>query len=277
MGNDDRPKSWVDSLAKLLPGIGAIIAGVLIPLVLSANADQSRRFQLYTEILSKREIADSDLRARMFEKLTEYYYGSSVDSLDSSEKLTLLRLLALNFHDCFDLKPLFESLEMSLADTASTAILRDIADEVRSKQVSLLCQVKEGRTYPWQLCDGDGDDIPPVSDSAYNGHRLAIQVSDIGDGYAKMKITDRVNGEDREEFSFTLDHYDMPFTDNTRLCNETRFAIVLDQLAYTDSEGVKTEPAVDFKVVFFPESYMSSRDRPFLDEMLKQLGEETGL
>jgi hypothetical protein len=276
MGNEDKPKSWVDSLAKLLPGIAAIIAGVLIPLVLSANADHSRRFQLYTEILSRREVADSDLRAKMFEKLTTYYYGTSVDSLDSSRKLTLLRLLALNFHDCFDLKPLYESLEKDLSDS-DRVILRDIADEVRSKQVSLLSQVKEGRTFAGHLLDGDGVLIPPENDSAYNDHRLAIEVKKIGDGYARMRVVDIFRNIDEGDFTFKLDHYDMPFTDNTRLSNETRFAIVLDQISYEAIEGDTADCAVDFKVMFFPESYMSSRDRPFLDEMLKQLGEETDL
>jgi len=31
--------------------------------------------------------------------------------------------------------------------------------------------------------------------------------------------------------------------------------------------------AVNLKVIFFPETYMSSRDRPFLDEMLNKLKE----
>jgi hypothetical protein len=277
MGNNDKPKSWMESLSKLLLGVAAVVGSVLIPLLLSSSADQSRRFQLYTEILSKREVADSDLRATMFEKLTEYYYGTNVKELDSSEKLTLLRLLALNFHDCFDLKPLFESLEMSLTDSDNIAILRDIADEVRSKQVSLLSQVKEGRTFEARFSEGDGDCIPPGCDSAYNGHILAIEVKKIGDGYAKMHVLDMVDGLDEGDFTFTLDHYDMPFTDNTRLCNETRFAIVLDQISYDEIDGDTVDYAVNFRVMFFPESYMSSRDRPFMDEMLKQLGQDTNL
>jgi hypothetical protein len=40
-------------------------------------------------------------------------------------------------------------------------------------------------------------------------------------------------------------------------------------------DGVKTDDkgaaAVGMKIIFFPESYMSSRDRPHLDELLQHL------
>ena len=65
METKDKSRDWVDTLAKLLPGIGAIIAGIFIPLVIHINAERSRSNQLYTEIVSKREMADTELRAKM--------------------------------------------------------------------------------------------------------------------------------------------------------------------------------------------------------------------
>ncbi len=272
MADSTKPRTWVDNLAKLLPGIGAIIAGVLIPLVLSANAEKSRKFQLYTEILSQREMADSELRARMFERLTTYYYGDSVDKLKSGEKLTLLRLLVLNFHDCFDLKPLFEAMELELDDEERIA-LRDIAGEIKSKEVALLSQVRQGMTFSMKLMEGDGVMVPPESSGAYRGHRLGIEVLRIGDGYARMRVLDMLDTLDATEMEFNLDIYDMPFTDNTRLANEARFALVLDRIVHmtTDGDSLPECQAAELKLLFFPESYMSSRDRPFLDEMLEQL------
>jgi hypothetical protein len=46
----------------LLPGIGAVIAGILIPLVIHVGSERNRSNQLYVEIVSKREAADSELR-----------------------------------------------------------------------------------------------------------------------------------------------------------------------------------------------------------------------
>lgn len=272
MGDNTKPKTWVDTLAKLLPGIGALVAGVLIPLVLSANAESSRKFQLYTEILSQREMADSDLRAKMFERLTTYYYGQSVDSLNTTQKLTLLRLLALNFHECFDMKPLFESLELEL-DSTGLKVLHEIINEVKSKQEALLSHVKQGLKCTRTMGEGDAVMVPPDADSAYRGHRLGIEVLKLGDGYARMRVVDVVDTLDAIDVEFNLDLYDLPFTDNTKLSNDTRFALMLDELGWqdTDGDGTMEDRAARIKIIFFPESYMSSRDRPFLDEMLEQL------
>ena len=65
METGDKSRDWVDTLAKLLPGIGAIIAGIFIPLVIHINAERSWSNQLYTKIVSKREMADTELRAKM--------------------------------------------------------------------------------------------------------------------------------------------------------------------------------------------------------------------
>ncbi len=85
---EDKNKSlnWVNTLAKLLPGIGAIIAGIFIPLIININAQKSRSTQLYAEIISKREVADSELRARMFETLLKYLFADT--SQDKTNKET---------------------------------------------------------------------------------------------------------------------------------------------------------------------------------------------
>ena len=69
------------------------------------------------------------------------------------------------------------------------------------------------------------------------------------------------------DVEFEIGYYDLPFIDNTKLFNSTRFAITFKGIV-TDSAGKK---AARIKTMFFPESYMSSRDRPFLDEMLQHL------
>ena len=145
---EDKNKSlnWVNTLAKLLPGIGAIIAGIFIPLIININAQKSRSTQLYAEIISKREVADSELRAKMFETLLKYFFADTSKQKTNREKLTLLRLLALNFHESFDLKPLFESLESELTDIEKTMV-KDIAKEIVGKQEAMLSQIKEGRVF----------------------------------------------------------------------------------------------------------------------------------
>ncbi len=279
---EDKNKSlnWVNTLAKLLPGIGAIIAGVFIPVIININAQKSRRTQLYTEIVSKREIADSELRAKMFETLLKYLFTDTSRNKTNKEKLTLLRLLALNFHESFDLKPLFESLESELTDIGKEKV-RNIAKEIAGKQEAMLSQIKEGRVFEEILYKGFEGAImvPPDGEEAYRGHRLGIEIIKIGENkdYVRLHVWDlpdtsveNINIGDVVDVKFDLNYYDMPFIDNTKLFNNTRFAITFKGIL-TDETEKERGNAVKIKVIFFPESYMSSRDRPYLEEMLEQL------
>lgn len=270
-GNERR--DWIDILAKLLPGAGAIIAGILIPLVIHINSEKNRNNQLYAEIVSKREISDSELRAKMFENLIKSFFSNVPQQTSNIERITLLRLIALNFHEFFDLKPLFEELETQLKENEIEK-LRGIASEIVGKQEAQLSSVNEGMVYEETLYEGweNGKMIPPGDKAPYKGHRLGIEIVEIGenDSYAKLSVKDIPEGKDTGDnvnIKFRLGYYDLPFIDNTKLFNSTRFAIILKKIL-KDEHGKK---AVNIKIIFFPESYMTSRDRPYLDEMLGQL------
>src|SRR5207249_12059338 len=68
------------------------------------QSDGARR-RLYTELLSKREEADTAVRRGIFDKVLERYLAPGDQGLQS--KLVALELLATNFHDSLDLSPLF--------------------------------------------------------------------------------------------------------------------------------------------------------------------------
>jgi len=270
----NKSRDWIDILAKLLPGIGAIIAGIFIPLVIHINAERSRSNQLYTEIVSKREMADTELRAKMFENLIKCFFGSTSKQKTDKEKLTLLRLLALNFHEFFDLKPLFEELESELEE-GDRYKLREIAKEIAGKQEALLSHIKEGMVFERVLYEGEenGIIVPPEDMNPYRDHRLGIVLTEIGqnEAYVKLHVIDIPEGVkdvgETTDVNFEVSFYDMPFIDNTKLFNATRFAITLKDIVLDKTQ----RRAARIKIIFFPESYMSTRDRPYLDEMLQQL------
>lgn len=273
----EKSKYWIDILAKLLPGIGAIIAGILIPLVIHINGEKNRSNELYAEIVSNRERADSELRAQTFKNLIECFFGNSTQQKTSKERLTFLRLLALNFHESFDLKPLFEELESALEGEEKQKA-REIAREVVGKQEAMLSHIEEGMVFERTLYEGEENGImlPPDKQKAYNGHRLGVHATEIGENedYVRLHVFDIPEGiidrGNEAEISFRLSYYDMPFVDNTKLFNGTRFAITLKEVV-TKTSDKSGRKAATIKVIFFPESYMSSRDRPYLDEMLGQL------
>lgn len=267
----DQERDWIDILAKLLPGLSALLAGILVPLVIHVNGERSRQNQLYAEIVSKREAADSDLRAKMFQNLITAFYGGQ--GSDPRNKLSLLRLLALNFHEFFDLKPLFEDLQAKLNPAERQqlqAFLRDLA----GKQEAMLLHGPGVNFFRLHLGEGmaNGMIVPDNNTASYQGHRLGITATEINaeEEYVLMQVVDLPDTTDKQagtraEVRFKLTYSSLPFIDNTKLFGGTRFAVTLEQF----NEG--TPKSADIKIIFFPESYMSSRDRPYMDEMINQL------
>ena len=274
MAHLNKTRDWIDVLAKLLPGIGALLAGILIPLVIHISSEENRKSQLYVEIVSKREVADSELRAKMFDTLIKFFYGDVSQQKSNNEKLTSLHLLALNFHESFDLKPLFEGIKSDLSPVEVTK-LRGIVAEIAGKQEAMLSQVKEGRVFEKTILLGGSIMLPPEEQPAYMGHRLGIEVEEIGQNgdFAKLRVIDiperNKNIAENAVLKFKLSYCDLPFIDNTRLFDHARFAITLKRVV----KDKEKRQGVTLKVIFFPETFMSSRDRPFLDEMLNKLKE----
>ncbi len=264
----------IENVSKLLPGIGAIIAGVFIPLVLHINGERNRSNQLYADIISERETADSELRAKMFENLMKSFFGGDFRYKTNKEKLTLLRLMALNFHESFNLKPMFEEIATdNKLNAKEKEKLIYIAKEIVGKQEAMLSQVKEGMVWDITLSAGSAGaaEIPQRPKEAYRGHRLGITALEINKekGYARLRVEDMPEKENiasNATIIFTIGYYDMPFIDNTKLFNHTRFAITLKDINTDGGEKI-----AKLKIIFFPDNYMSGRDRPYLDEMLGQI------
>jgi hypothetical protein len=276
MDKSNEPKSWADTVAKLLPGIGAVIAGICIPLVIHISGEKNRSNQLYAEIVSKREMSDSELRARMFESLIKTFFGEPPKEQSNEKKLTLLRLLALNFHEFFNLAPLYDELYSEMKPEEDRKRLIEIAREIVDKQEAMLSQVEEGRIFVAEASEGGqgGIMVPAADKPAYRGHRLGVSVFEVDKErqYAVLQVEDLPEGRNDigtvVKVRFKLNYYDTPFIDNTKLSNNVRFAITLQEIGTVEAER---NNIVKMKIIFFPETFMSSRDRPYLEEMLQQL------
>ena len=93
---------WLDVAAKLVGAFAVLAVAVF------ANSLQSRLSGI--SIQSQREQAESQLRASMFNSLISPIVGSQKDGkpVPASREVLLAELLALNFHENFELKPLME-------------------------------------------------------------------------------------------------------------------------------------------------------------------------
>jgi DNA-binding transcriptional ArsR family regulator len=65
---------------------------------------------------------------------------------------------------------------------------------------------------------------------------------------------------------FTLDHFNFPKIDNTRLSDNQRFAVVLE-----DYETMGDNPEIVIAAVIFPSEHSSLRDRPSMEEAVELL------
>src|SRR5437868_12789792 len=100
---------WVEALAKLV-GASAVVLVALF-----ANSLQSRLTGV--SIQSQREQAESQLRASMFSSLITPISGPQTGDrpMPADREVILTELLALNFNENFEMKPLMEDAIKRLA------------------------------------------------------------------------------------------------------------------------------------------------------------------
>ena len=135
---------WLDVLAKLL-GAAAVVGVAVI-----ANTFQSRVTGV--SIQSQREQAESQLRASMFSSLIGPIAGPQSGKVISADREALLaELLALNFHENFELKPLLEDAAESAhrADTKQGADSRDAREPLWSIARRIAERQKASIAWEW--------------------------------------------------------------------------------------------------------------------------------
>src|SRR5262245_57126374 len=139
----------LDAAAKLI-GAGAIVAATIV-----ANRYQSS--MTASNLLSQREQADSSLRAGMFHDLIGPVVGGEKNNgnIPVNRERLLVELLALNFYEHFELKPIMLHVDSRLAREDITEMdqtqrenaresLRSIARRVGQRQLAMLTKVESG-------------------------------------------------------------------------------------------------------------------------------------
>src|SRR5262245_55418694 len=129
-------------LGGLLTALSVAFVGVLGSQVLDRRQAADTNARLYSELMSRREEAESSLRKDMFVSIIQPFLQPRPGDLDT--RVLNLELLAVNFHDSLNLKPLFLDLQRRLAapgvqgrDDFLTRVNR-IAREITAKQLFAL-------------------------------------------------------------------------------------------------------------------------------------------
>lgn len=129
-------RTLLDIIAKLSIPLGVIIAALI------ANSFQSRISG--TSLLSEREQAESELRATMFSNLIGPIAGPHKETgISLDREILLIELLGLNFHEHFELKPLFLNVDSKLSAETSNGMTKEEADLERESLRSIARRITD--------------------------------------------------------------------------------------------------------------------------------------
>ena len=285
------------------------------------------------QVMTEREKSDTDIRAKMFERLLVNYLGefksyANKDDAESFRKqIMILDLLSVNFQEFFNSRPLFEEVHRRLVSkrerATNTADWDDLAREiirvsrnVASRQALMLntlgksvnFSVQVGDTYcvrmynDAEIASLRPDDARRLFNPDYRGgpcSNLGSRVTDSQEAEPRdvrrsieiyVKKVDRVHASawvqvkpyddvfvnrrytyssERKGFEFEVSYFDLPYMDNTKLSDGSRLSLLLKDI-YT---GPDQQDVVEMEAIRFRNDFLSLRDRPAFEEMLRRLGE----
>jgi hypothetical protein len=282
----DKPeKDWWDKAAIILHPVGGLLAALAVAGLgffgsqfLEKRQAEETRARFYSELISKREEADSALRKDMFMSIIQSFLRPESTSID--DRILKLELLAYNFHESLNLKPLFTQLDTDISRSAAPGKgdqmerLEKIAREVARKEMVVLEGV--GKSFERTIDFEDVSKAPgglalEPARLTLNGieREFAPVVKKVDVNRKEMQIRLEVrtprgtSGDyDTDEAEFWSGFFDFPMIDHTRLSHDQRCAVVIRNFGTSSAR---------MALVDFPGSYASLKEKPYIQEMIKDL------
>ena len=259
----------------LLTALAVALLGYYTTSILRQSEVRETNQRVYTEVMSSREEAESGLRKDMFLSIMQIFLrpeGAGVES-----KMLNLEMLAYNFSESLNLKPLFAHMDRRINTAASSEKkdykerLDQVAREVKNRQMVLLEQVgrKFSRTIDFEKfrASPGGMELEPEK-LVLNNTEREFMLSVLGYDPGRQELTMELGVRTPRESSnvqrriFNVGFYDFPMIDNTRLSSDQRAAVVLNQT---------NEGGADLTLVYFPGSYASLKEKVSYDEVVEKL------
>ena len=157
----------------------------------------------------------------MFSTLTSNYFSKEAASADReqlSRQILLLSLVALNFQDVpIQLRPLFEDLDRQLTQPEDKRRLREVAQEVATRQAFRLTVGGGYNSGPRTVKSGDVLEIPELL--------ATVTVESVGKDSIRAYIDSKFAAAGRVG-PFNVGYFVWPITDNTKL-GELRVCVLL--------------------------------------------------
>jgi hypothetical protein len=305
--SDTPPDRWdkadviFKAISSVLMPLAIVSLGYFGNKYLQESQAHEARNRLQTELMSKREESESALRKDMFKSIIDSFLVPRAAS--TADKMLHLQLLTYNFYESFNLKPLFAHFDddlgyrMSLLPArpagppgrertracgdasrasleACRATLYELARYIAEKQRAMLEQVGKKFDMTLKLKDltqGPQGGVPlnEATLSLLPGVEWNFRVDALEAAVATKKVRVRLSVTSlprnlEQQYEFWAEPFDFPIIDNIRLSNDERFAVVLT--SFDDEQGL-----VHLTAVYFPGTYASLKEKPFLDEAIRRL------
>ncbi|HEX7878139.1 MAG TPA: hypothetical protein VF720_01940 [Candidatus Eisenbacteria bacterium] len=279
----DKLQIILQPVGGLFTALAIAILGIVSSQFLERRQAAESNARLYSELMSRREEAESALRKDMFQTIIGAFVSPSSHG-DLNSELLNLELLAYNFHESLNLKPLFVDVRRRIAEgeqKATTAQARGefdayterierVAREIARKQMIVLEGVgqKFDRTID-MTTDPVGTTLEPAT--LRLGSRqssFTIDILDLNRDRGEVLIglsvdtPDSALGRQTKNATFTVGYFDFPMIDNTRLTGGDRCAVVLNSM---------TDQSADMTLVLFPGAYASLKEKPYYSEVIESI------
>jgi hypothetical protein len=261
---------------------------------LSSWQERENNARVYTELMSKREEAETGLRKAMFDSIMNAFLNSSESSPSGQQKsledeVLKMELLAYNFHESLNLAPLFKNLERKINGRLGADPRDRVAADCRRRLRKVATDVVEKQLAALKTADGKNSSLllhgsfqePPnhqvVAQTVILGgvtYEIAVGITDQDPVTQELQVSLNVKtkdtGTDRlpeRHVEFWTGSFDFPMIDNTRLPNDQFCALVMKVFEPDETQKVTYE----LHGVCFPGSRAALQEKPYYDEILDHL------
>jgi hypothetical protein len=283
----DKQRDGWDKAAIILQSLGGFVTAAVVAMLgivgssyLNEKQKIDTNVRLYTELMSKREDAESALRKDMFTSIIDTFLKPQSPSLDV--RVLNLELLAYNFHESLNLKPLFLNIAQQIGQSTDSRReeyrdrLSRVAREITRKQMVILEGAGKKFDSKFSLANvptskkGMPLELEETLLSLEGIQReFRIYVMEVNPEIQELRIRLEVMTPEqtasqfaRNNVEFWVGFYDFPMIDHTRLSHDQRVALTLNNF----EKGY-----ANITLVYFPGAYAGLKEKPYYQEVVKEL------
>ena len=287
-----KQRDFWDKIEILMHPVGGLLTAAAITLLgfitssaLSQRQTIDTNTRLYTELMSRREESESALRKDMCVSILSSFVNPNETALSSS--VLNLEMLAYNFHESLNLKPLFMELRRRVVSARAAARtpaaqaendryfdrLETMAREIVRRQMIVLEGVGKRFDRTVDLTEDPGGTSLEPAMLTLNGDSTTFAIDVLGVDRENREVRlglsietpDPELGRQTKMATFSVSYFDFPMIDNTRLVGGQRCAVVLNQIS---------DQSADITLVLFPGTYASLKEKPYYSEVIESVRRE---